>query len=242
MRKKSALLKEKIKKVNDILVNHFGIPQRPKKLPNPLDTLIATILSQNTNDRNSYQAYLNLKQKYKNWNNLADISRTDIEKTIKVAGLGKQKSATIKSLISSLQKKTGKVDLLQIKKMSDDEILGELTSINGIGVKTASCVLLFSLDRNICPVDTHVHRTLNRIGLVKTNAPEKTFKQIKIFLPDGVAHQFHTNLIKLGREICKPAKPICSICPLLKECGFKSKNMDSVSRVRTNGFLLLDSI
>jgi len=235
-------MKKKIEKINKLLINHFGIPFRPKKLPNPVDALIATILSQNTNDNNSYKAYLNLKRKYKSVNELAETPRHEIEKTIKVAGLGKQKSASIKSFLSTLKKKNGKLNLQYIKNMSDEDILTELTSIKGVGVKTASCVLLFSLDRNVCPVDTHVHRTLNRIGIVKTKAPEKTFEQIKNIIPDGVAHQFHTNLIKLGREICKPAKPICSICPLLKECGFKSKNMDGVSLVRTNGFLLLDSI
>ncbi len=234
--------KEKIKKINILLVDHFGIPKRHKILPNPIDTLIATILSQNTNDKNSYQAYQKLKQKYKSWLELTEVPRVEIEKTIKVAGLGKQKSAAIKSFLSSMKKRKGKIDLLHLKKMSDQDILSELTSIKGIGIKTAACVLLFSLDRNICPVDTHVHRTLNRIGIVKTKTPDKTFNQINKCLLDGIAHQFHTNLIKLGREICKPAKPICSICPLLKECGYKSKNMNSVSQVRTNSFLLLDSI
>jgi endonuclease III len=242
MNKNSARIKEEINTINKLLAAHFGIPLRPKKLPNPFDALIATILSQNTNDRNSYQAYRNLKKKYKSVDELANAPRNEIEKVIRVAGLGKQKSASIKSFLTTLKKKNEKLNLQYIRKMSDDYILNELTSIKGIGVKTASCVLLFSLNRNICPVDTHVHRTLNRIGLVKTKAPEKTFEQIKIILPDGIAHQFHTNLIKLGREICKPAKPLCSVCPLLRECSFKSKNMDSVSRIRTNGFLLLDSI
>lgn len=234
--------KEKIKKVNNILVKHFGIPKRPKKLPNPIDTLIATILSQNTNDKNSYQAYQNLKQKYKSWNEVAELTRSQLEKIIRVAGLGRQKSNAIKSLLSSLQKKKEKIDLNHIKKMSDEEILIELTSIKGIGVKTASCVLLFSLGRNICPVDTHVHRTLNRIGIVKTSTPDKTFNQINKLLPDGTAHQFHTNLINLGREICKPANPLCSICPLNKECKFKHKNLEKVVTVNRNRFLLLDSI
>jgi len=235
-------LKEKINKTNRLLVRNFGIPYRAKKLPNVIDALIATILSQNTNDKNSYQAYRNLKKKYKSWEELSDASRKEIESVIRVAGLGKQKSASIKSFLSTLREKNGKLNLQYIKKMSDDEILNELTTIKGIGVKTASCVLLFSLDRNICPVDTHVHRTLNRIGLVKTKTPDKTFEQIKDHLSDGIAHQFHTNLIMLGREICKPAKPSCSVCPLLKVCEFESKNLESTSRVRTDGFLLLDSI
>jgi endonuclease-3 len=235
-------LKEKIKKINRLLVRHFGIPYRAKKLPKPIDALIATILSQNTNDKNSYQAYRNLRKKYKSWNELNNASRKEIESVIKVAGLGKQKSASIKSFLSTLKKKNGKLNLHHIKMMSDSEILAELTSIKGIGVKTASCVLLFSLDRNICPVDTHVHRTLNRIGIVKTKTPDKTFKQIKNQLPDGVAHQFHTNLIKLGREICKPSNPLCAVCPLLEECSFKKKNMITSKQLRKNSLLLLDSI
>lgn len=242
MNKKYVVVKIKIKKINKLLVKHFGIPYRPQRLPNPVDALIATILSQNTNDKNSYQAYNNLKNKYNSVKELADAPRSEIENVIRVAGLGRQKAASIKNFLTMLKRKNSRLNLNYIKKMSDNEILADLTSINGIGVKTASCVLLFSLDRNICPVDTHVHRTLNRIGLVKTKAPERTFEQIKSILPDGIAHQFHTNLIKLGREICKPGKPLCSVCPLLKECDFKSKNMDRVSQVRTNGFLLLDSI
>ena len=235
-------MKEKIKKINSLLVKHFGIPYRPKRLPNPIDALIATILSQNTNDKNSYQAYNNLKKKYKSWQEVADTPRKRIEETIKTAGLGKQKSTTIKKFFITLKKKNGKLDLGYIRKMSDNEVLNELTEINGIGVKTASCVLLFSLDRNVCPVDTHVHRTLNRIGLVKTNSPEKTFYQINEYLPNGIAHQFHTNLIKLGREICKPAKPVCSVCPLLEICKFKEKNPDGIKGIKNNSFLLLDSI
>ncbi len=178
-------MKEKINNINRLLVRYFGIPYRPKKLPNPIDALIATILSQNTNDKNSYQAYRNLKKKFNNWNELADVKRSEIEKVIKVAGLGKQKSAAIKNLLSRLKKTSGKLNLQYIRKMTDDEVLIELTSMKGIGVKTASCVLLFSLDRNVCPVDTHVHRTLNRIGIVKMKTPDKTFEQLMINFPDG---------------------------------------------------------
>jgi endonuclease-3 len=242
MNKKSSTIKEKIISVNRLLVNHFGIPYRPKKLPNPADALIATILSQNTNDNNSYKAYLNLKRRYKSLDKLAEAPRREIENTIKVAGLGKQKSASIKSFLSTLKKKNGKLNLQYISKMSDDEILNELTSIKGVGVKTASCVLLFSLDRNVCPVDTHVNRTLNRTGIVSTKAPDKTFEKLKDNLPDGIAHQFHTNLIKLGREICKPAKPFCSICPVEKLCKYQNKNFHKIKNFKRNSFMLLDAV
>ncbi len=90
-------MKRKISIINKLLVDHFGIPPRSKKLPNPVDLLIATILSQNTNDKNSYKAFKNLKEKYKKWEDVARLTQPSVEKLIKVAGLGKQKSSAILS-------------------------------------------------------------------------------------------------------------------------------------------------
>lgn len=235
-------MKKKIEKIDSLLIKHFGIPPRPKKLPSPLDTIIGTILSQNTNDKNSYKAYRNLKDNFRNWDELAVLKPNQIEKYIKVAGLGKQKSKSIYELLQSLKQKGKVISLDHIKTKNDEEILDELTLYKGVGAKTASCVLLFSLERNICPVDTHVHRTLNRIGIVKTNSPEKTFYDILNKIPEGVAHSFHTNLIRLGREICKPAKPRCSVCPLLKVCAYDQKNLSEDIKPQKIDFMLLDNL
>jgi endonuclease III len=235
-------MKKKINKINSLLIGYFGVPQKAEKNPTPLDTIIGTILSQNTNDKNSYQAYRNLKDNFKDWDELAELKAVQIEKLIKVAGLGKQKSKAIYELLQSLKKKEKKVSLDQIKTKNDEEILNELTSYNGVGVKTASCVLLFSLGRNVCPVDTHVHRTLNRIGLVKTSTPEKTFYEILNNIPENAAHSFHTNLIRLGREICKPVNPNCLLCPLLKLCKFDHKSLTTKNKNKTISFMLLDNL
>ncbi len=235
-------MKKKIEKINQLLIEHFGIPAKAKELPTPLDTIIGTILSQNTNDKNSYQAYRNLKDKFKSWDELTKLSASQIEKFIKVAGLGKQKSKAIYELVQSLKKTQKNISLDHIKEKPNDEILDVLTSYKGVGVKTASCVLLFSLGRNVCPVDTHVHRTLNRIGLVNTNNPEKTFYAILNHIPEGIAHSFHTNLIRLGREICKPTNPDCSICPLIKICKYDQKNLAANKKRRKIDFMLLDNL
>ena len=232
----------RIKKINDLLVTKYGIPDRSKIPPKPVDLLIATILSQNTNDKNSYKAFQNLKKNYSDWNEVAKLTATQIEKQIKPAGLGKQKSRSIKQVLSSLNKEKGNISLDYLAEMNNEEVISELTKYNGIGVKTASCVLLFSMRRNVCPVDTHVHRTTNRIGIVKTNSPDKTFILLNKTFPDNIAHSFHTNLIKLGREICKPTNPKCTICPLLKVCEYKLKNLNSNLNYKENNFLLLDSI
>ncbi|MCG6960702.1 endonuclease III [bacterium BMS3Abin03] len=204
--------------------------------------LIGTILSQNTNDKNSYKAYRNLKDKFGNWNELAELTPSKIEKIIKVAGLGKQKSKAIKNVLNGIKKKHNKISLDHLKNFSNQEVIDELTKYDGVGVKTASCVLLFSMNRNVCPVDTHVHRTLNRIGLVKTNSPDKTFSEIFGKIPERIAHTFHTNLIRLGRDICKSAKPVCSVCPLQKICKYDDKNFDYLPDRKKNDFMLLDNI
>lgn len=235
-------MKNKIQKINKLLIDYFGVPPKAKRLPDPLDTIIGTILSQNTNDQNSYKAYRSLKENFRTWDELARLKPTQIEKYIRVAGLGKQKSKAISGLLNSLKNNHKKISLNHIKKKQDSEILEELTACNGIGVKTASCVLLFSLGRNVCPVDTHVHRTVNRIGLVEASNPEKTFWLLNKNLPEGTAHSFHTNLIRLGREICKPANPGCGICPLFSLCNFKNKNKAAPVRIKSNSFMLLDNI
>jgi len=231
-----------IVKVNEMLIKHFGIPKRQNPLPDPLDTLIATILSQNTNDNNSYKAFNNLKNTFKNWEEAAETKRSTIEKLIKVAGLAPAKSKAIKNLLVDIKEKYCKMSLDFLNELSNDEIIYNLTSYDGVGVKTASCVLLFSMDKNVCPVDTHVHRTTNRIGLVNAKTPEKTFWKLNEKFPEGIAHQFHTNLIMLGREICKPTNPICNVCPLEKVCNFEQKNFENKIVKPIKRILLLDNI
>ena len=228
-------------KINKLLINEFGVPKRQTPRPNPLDLLIATILSQNTNDNNSYKAFKSLKTKFNSWNELKNVKRISIEKIIRVAGLAKQKSGAIKNLIDELSK-DGPVNLNFVKRMDNDSAIEKLTGYKGIGVKTASCVLLFALDRNVCPVDTHVHRTTNRIGIVNEKTPDKTFYALNNNFPEGIAHSFHTNLIRLGREICKPAKPSCVVCPLLKVCKYPDKNLDETPSGKRRDFMLLDNV
>lgn len=231
-----------ILKANKLLIDRFGIPPRNKKLPDPVEMLIATILSQNTNDKNSYQAYQKLKNKFSNWEEILKTPRSIIEKEIKVAGLGKQKSEAIKNFVKKLYEKEGELSLKYLDNFKSEEAIKDLTSFKGVGVKTASCVLLFAMDRNVCPVDTHVHRTVNRIGIVKCSTPDKTFFALNENFPEKIAHSFHTNLIRLGREVCMSQKPNCGICPLEKICKYDGKVFEQKITPKERAFMLLDNI
>ena len=233
---------ELINFVNETLIKEYGIPERAKNKPDPLDLLIATILSQNTNDNNSYKAYLNLKSKINSFKDIIDMPIEELETLIKTAGLTKQKAKTIKKFMLFLSEKYNKFDLNFINKFTDDEVIDFLVQNEGIGVKTASCVLMFSLYRDICPVDTHVHRLVNRVGIVNTKTPDKSFYILNIDFPKGIAHSFHTNLIKHGRKICRPKNPFCGDCVLKDICKFELKNSLKKTQNDEERILLLDKI
>ncbi|MEN3038610.1 MAG: endonuclease III [Candidatus Kryptonium sp.] len=214
-------LKNKLLKIFKEIEKLFKVEQRENS--NPLDILIATILSQNTNDINSHRAYRNLKEKFSDFDSILNADVKEIEKVIKVGGLAHQKAKRIKKLLLELKEKHGNFDLSFLKDLSVDEGLKFLTSFDGVGLKTASCVLLFGFNKDVFPVDTHIHRILNRVGIVKTRTPDETFLTVQKLIPQGLAYQLHTGLIKFGRAICKAQNPLCGICPIYKICGFEMK-------------------
>lgn len=212
-----------------------------------LDVLIATKLSQNTTDKSSFKAFTNLKKIYGSWEKISDVSESSIKKAIKVCGLADTKSKEIKSLLNKLKKKFGGLDMEFMHEYSDEEVYEEFLSHKGFGVKTISCVLIFALGRDAFPVDTHVHRILNRLGIVKTTSAVKTFENAKDIIPKGKKYELHSNLIKFGRNICKAKNPLCSVCFLYDMCEFPEKEIYfertlSQADIKENNFIILENL
>ncbi len=236
---------ELILNLNSKLIEFFGKPRKISK-SNPLDILIATILSQNTNDINSHKAFLSLKSEFPDYNSIINVSQKKLQNVIKVAGLAQKKCKTIKNFLTKLEKDKGELSLNFLKKYSNEDAIKFLTSFKGIGVKTASCVLLFGMNRNVCPVDTHVFRVINRVGIINHYDRDKTFFKLSEILPKKIAYEFHTNIIKLGRSICTSKNPSCNICPIFEFCSYqkksKSKQQNVNSKKRNVDFMLLDNV
>lgn len=217
-----------------------------KKKPEILDVLIATKLSQNTTDKSSYKAFMNLKKKYKNWNELSEAGINEIKNLIKVCGLAETKANDIRNMLIKMKRNYGSLNLAFLKKMDDKSIYEEMLQYKGIGVKTISCMMAFSLGRDVFPVDTHIHRILNRLGLVKTNSAENTFRETEGKIPAGMKHEFHLNLIRFGRSICRAVNPLCGECVLYAECRYVEKSKYKKMRNRKitleNNFIILENI
>jgi endonuclease-3 len=187
----------------------------------PVDELVLTILSQNTNDVNMYRAYESLKEKYKTWDEVLVTPVDDLAKAIYSSGFFRIKAKRIQATLKEIKKRTGDLDLSLLEDMSKTEATEWLTSLHGVGPKTAAIVLLFCFGIPTLPVDTHVWRVSKRLGLVpmKTSR-ERTQTLLEEIVPKSCIFSLNHNLVKHGREVCKAPKPNCTDCFLNKVCDY----------------------
>ena len=187
----------------------------------PMSELVLTILSQNTSDTNSGRAFMRLKQRFLIWEDLLAADPDDIIPAIQAGGLARIKAPRIKAILDEVWGRLGSFDLMFLKDLPMDEAKVWLRSLPGVGPKTAACVLMFAFGRPALPVDTHVHRVAQRLGLVppKAGAAEAHDILEAILEPDEI-YPFHITLIKHGRRLCRAQRPLCDRCPLLDGCPY----------------------
>lgn len=210
-------------KIHEKLLEVLGQPTWRNPLP-PVDELVSTILSQNTNDINRDRAFTSLRAKFPDWEAVRDAKTKDVINAIRPAGLANQKAPRIQNVLRKIKEERGNLDLTFLKDLPVDEARAWLMKFNGIGPKTAAIVLLFSLGRPAFPVDTHIYRVTGRIGLrpAKMTVEQAHPYLEKLFLPETY-YAAHLNLIRLGREICHARKPDCPKCPIRKWCDYEPK-------------------
>jgi endonuclease-3 len=214
-------VREKIRKVENALEKAFRPGRTLHQGMDPVDNLILTILSQNTNDVLRDRAYSALRERFPGKEDLLNADEGDIVEAIKIAGLSKQKGRAIKEALRKILDDTGALGLDFLGEMPTEEAISYLKTMRGVGDKTAAIIMLFNFGRETFPVDTHIQRVMKRLGIVPGSwTPEKIRRAVEPHLPDGSAGRFHLNLISLGRWVCRPKKPLCRTCPLLFICEY----------------------
>ncbi|GAB4494982.1 MAG: endonuclease III [Anaerolineales bacterium] len=212
------MTREHAQTVHLTLLEFYGEPVWRNPLP-PLDELVSTILSQNTNDVNRDKAFDALRAAFPTWETVRDASPESVIAAIRPAGLANQKGPRIQNALQSITQLNGSLDLAFLQAWQPEAVRRWLMNLDGVGPKTAAIVMLFSLRMPAFPVDTHVYRVSGRLGL----RPQKmSVEQAHPFLEDLFAPEMyyaaHLNLIRLGREICAARKPNCPACPLQMLC------------------------
>jgi len=208
----------RVRAIHRRLLKHFGSLEPPRR-SDPLEELVLTVLSQNTSDANSFRAYGSLRARFPTWEALGAAWPSEVAAAIRSGGLSNVKAPRILAILRAIEEREGNFDLSFLRRMSDSEARDYLTSLPGVGPKTAAVVLAFSLDRAAFPVDTHVHRVAGRLGLIPPKASAaKAHDILEAITPPDIRVAMHVGLIRLGREICKPGRPRCEVCPLADLC------------------------
>lgn len=220
-------LQEKAWQVYFKLLETYGEPDFTPEV-SAVDELIWTILSANTNDTNSGCAFRRLKEAFgDDWEAVRTADLDEIKAAIRPAGMYNQKAPRIVKTLAAIKAEQGAYTLDHVADMPVDEALDYLTALPGVGHKTASIVLLFSFRKAAFPVDTHVQRVTQRLGISDRNASPEKIKGIwEELLPGETYLALHINLITHGRELCTARRPKCERCPLASSCDYRQQRGD----------------
>lgn len=221
-----------IKTTLDVLEKIWGMESNPPDLRHeePLDGLILTLLSQNTNDRNRDIAFSRLKDAYQQWDDVYRASPEDLVDLIRPAGLANIKAGRIRYILQMILEEFGELSLKILKRASREKVQSLLQRMPGVGPKTIACVLVFELGIPAFPVDTHVSRFCRRIGWVDINLkPEEVQQVMEGIIEPSRFMGAHLNIISHGRNICTARKPKCEKCPLRPSCNYHRREKLTLS-------------
>jgi len=223
-----------VREVAKVLKSHYHDFDH-YNLKDPLDELLFIICSTKTEEasyRNSFRA---LKDSFPTHNKIAEAPAEYIAQTIASGGLSNLKAKAIRNLLDAIVSRFDIPSLDPLRAMSDKDAEAFLLSLPGVGKKIARCVLMYSLDRQVFPVDTHCWRISKRLGWVRPTQKDKhcaprDMDRLQFKIPAELRYSLHVNLISLGREICLAINPKCNICPIAVYCPRIGVNRTGVNR------------
>lgn len=209
----------KLARVCDALDARYGRREWTGGRP-VLDELIYTILSQNTTSANCDKAFARLRERFPVWEAVVAAHAQEIADAIRPGGLANRKAPRIKAVLEQAYAQHGDLDLKWIADVSDTEAMDYLLALDGVGRKTAACVLMFGLGRPVLPVDTHVHRVSQRLGLIGRVDADRAHDLLAGMVPQERVYSFHVNTVAHGRQVCRARSPRCDICVIREECAY----------------------
>lgn len=209
---------DKIGPVYEALERDYGpLEWVPSK--DPLSELVLTILSQHTSDINRDRAFDTMRERFPTWEDVRDAPTEDLAAAIRAGGLANIKAPRIQQVLRTITEERGALDIDFLNDAPMEEARAWLAGLNGVGPKTAACVLVFACGHPALPVDTHVYRVSQRLGLIgpRTSA-EKAHDELEAMVEPRLRYSFHIHLIRHGRQVCKAQSPRCEVCPVSEWC------------------------
>lgn len=217
---------ELVRRVAENLDGEYG---RKHNTPNhePLDTMIGIILSQQNSAVSSRACFAELKRQFPTWEAALAAPVESIENAIRQGGLARIKAERIHAILRSINERRGSLDLGVLADSPVDEAMAELLRLPGVGPKTARCVLLFAIGTDVFPMDVHIFRIAERLGILAPKTPdERAHRIVGALIPDGQHYSAHINMIAHGRTVCRPTAPKCDACCIAEYCAFGQERLE----------------
>jgi len=219
---KSTRLKKAVRRVSkvcDALQACYGQP-RFGNPQGPIDDLIYIILSNKTLSKAAQNAFLDLKKKFRKWERLATADSKLVREIIAPAGLSVIKTKQIQRSLRKIIADFGKCSLDSLRGLPAEAVERYLVSLDGVSVKVAKCVMMYTMAYDVLPVDTHVHRVAVRLGWTIRKRADQCHDELEAIVPGPRRFAFHVNCIAHGRIVCTPRKPACAECCINKHCEY----------------------
>lgn len=215
-----SLLRRRASRIARLLEDEYGTPDLGNK-QDPLDELVFIILAQMTTSPSYSRVFDRLKASVRTWDRLAEIPLRRLRATIEDAGLSGQKGPRLKAIVKRILTDFGELSLDSLRAWDDAQVETYLTSLPGVGLKTAKCVMMYSLGRHVLPVDTHVKRLLVRVGLLPPEPLNSRLHEAseRVVRPAD-RYSIHVNGVVHGRRTCLAARPRCASCCLKRCCEY----------------------
>lgn len=190
---------------------------------NPLDELLFILCSTQTNEKNYQTSYRALRREFPRFEMIAEAPAEYVAKPLASGGLSNQKSVLIRKIMDTIIERFGKPTLAPLASMPDEECESFLVSLPGVGRKVARCIMMYSLDRQVFPVDINCWRICRRLGWVRRTRPngscsQKDMDRLQSKIPPELRYSLHVNMVSLGREVCTLKSPNCNLCPMRVHC------------------------
>lgn len=195
----------------------YGNPRHGNK-SNPLDELVFIILSNRTTPRTHRMVYAALRTEFPSWESVRAADLRTLRRILEPAGLSRVRAKQIVGVLRALRLAFGRATLAPLRSMSDSDAERFLTALPGVGRKVAKCVLMYSLNRQVLPVDVHVHRIATRLGFVVKKRPDTSQDLVESAIPAPLRYGFHVNAVAHGRVTCRPVNPRCGDCCVARWC------------------------
>ncbi len=221
---------EVMRRVVENLDGEYG-PKHNTPNGKPIDTAVAIILSQQNSAVSGKACFDELKRRFPTWNDVRRAPVDAIEDAIRTGGLARLKAKRIHALLEALAERHGAVEIGELPDRQPESAIAELVRLPGVGPKTARCILLFAVGADVFPMDVHIFRIAERIGLLAPKTPdERAHRIVGALIPEGRAYSAHVNMIAHGRTVCRPAAPRCDACCIAEYCEFAQRRLDAMDR------------